>query len=248
MFFEDSLIFFPSKFPLGEWQPEGLEFEDAWFEADDGVRLHGWYCRHPSPRAIVLYAHGNAGNLSHRASVLKVLRDQLWLSVMIFDYRGYGRSAGRPNEAGVLKDARAARRWLAEREKIAPEEVLLLGRSIGGAVMVDLAAELETRGLVLESTFTTLRDVAAVHYPRALVRLLLRSQFNSLEKIARYHGPLLQSHGDEDTVVPYALGRRLFEAARGPKRFVTLKGGDHNEPPGAEYLAALEEFLDSLGA
>lgn len=248
MLFEESFIFLPSRFPSGDWQPAGLEFEDAWFEADDGVRLHGWYCSHPLPRAFLLFAHGNAGNLSHRAAFLRLLRDALQVAVMIFDYRGYGRSEGRPNEAGVLRDAAAARDWLARREGIAAQEIVLLGRSLGGAVMVDLAAREGARALVLESTFTTLPDVAAVHYPWAPVRLLLRTRFNSLEKIGRYRGPLLQSHGDQDEVIPYELGRRLFEAAVGPKQFVTIEGGEHNGPPDGRYLSTLDAFLGSLGA
>jgi hypothetical protein len=247
MFFEESLIFLPSKFPAGDWAPVGLEFEDAWFKSADGVRLHGWYCPHPSPRAFVLFAHGNAGNLSHRAPVLRLLRNALRASVMIFDYRGYGRSEGRPNETGVCRDAIAARDWLARREGTSAEKIVLMGRSIGGAVIVDLAAREGARALVLESTFTTLPDVAAVHYPWAPVRRLLRTRFNSLEKIPRFAGPLLQSHGDADEVVPYELGRRLFEAAVGPKQFVTIPGGDHNGPPDARYLAALDSFLESLG-
>ena len=113
VFFENSLIFFPSVYPEGNWNPRDLEFEDAWFEAADGTRLHGWYCRAQDPRAVVLLAHGNGGNLSDRADIVRVLVDRLGASVMIFDYRGYGRSAGSPSQAGVLADARAARRWLA---------------------------------------------------------------------------------------------------------------------------------------
>ena len=112
---ENSLIYFPSVYPDGNWNPHGLKFEDAWFDAPDGTKLHGWYVPTPNPRAILLFAHGNAGNLSHRIELLEVFSNQLQTSVMIFDYRGYGRSEGRPTEAGILSDARAARRWLAAR-------------------------------------------------------------------------------------------------------------------------------------
>jgi fermentation-respiration switch protein FrsA (DUF1100 family) len=246
MFFEEALIFFPARYPEGDWQPEGLAFEDARFSSADGTRIHGWYLPHEQPRAVVLFCHGNAGNVSHRAEMLRVLHDGVAVSVLAFDYRGYGRSAGKPNEAGVLADARAARAWLARRAAVDPSEIALMGRSLGGAVAVDLAAHEGARALVVESSFTSLADVAAYHYPWLPVRWALRTRLDSLGKIAAYHGPLLQSHGTADTIVPYRLGRRLFEAANQPKRFVTLPDLDHNDPQPAEYYRALIRFLDDL--
>lgn len=246
MIFEDSLIFFPSRYPEGDWQPAGLDFEDAWFSSADGIRLHGWYLAHPNPRAVVLFCHGNAGNITHRAETAYVLSRTVGVSLLMFDYRGYGRSEGKPNEAGVLADARAARVWLARRAGIAESDVVLMGRSVGGAVAVDLAAADGARGLVLESTFTSIPDVAAYHYPWLPVRHVLSTQLNSLAKIASYHGPLLASHGDADTVVPYSLGRRLFEAANEPKQFITIPGRNHNDPQNGAYYDALIAFLDGL--
>ena len=246
MLLEDSLIYFPSPYPEGDWQPAGLNFEDAWFQSADGTRLHGWYVVAANPRAVVLVCHGNAGNLSHRAPVAEILSRQVGASVLLFDYRGYGRSDGRPNEPGLVADARAARAWLARRAGVAESDVVLMGRSVGGAVAVDLAAADGARALVLEGTFTSLPDVAAYHYPWLPVRLALRTQFNSLKKIPAYHGPLLASHGDADTIVPYALGRRLFEAANEPKQFITLPGADHNDPMDREYYENLTAFLDGL--
>jgi len=244
MFLERAMIFFPSSYPEGDWNPAGLVFEDAWFEAPDGTRLHGWYVPCEHPRAAVLYCHGNAGNITHRAGILSRLHDQTRVSVLIFDYRGYGRSEGRPDEAGVLADARAARDWLARREGIEPGDVVLLGRSIGGGVAVDLAARDGAGALVLESTFTSLPDVAAHHYPWLPVRRLMRTRFDSLSKIANYHGPLLQSHGNADTIVPYPLGRQLFEAGNEPKQFITIPGGDHNDSQPEGYYETLSAFLD----
>lgn len=244
MFLERALIFFPSPYPEGDWNPAGLVFEDAWFKAPGGPQLHGWYVPCENSRAAVLYCHGNAGNITHRAGVLAVLHDRVGVSVLIFDYRGYGRSEGRPNEAGVLDDARAARDWLARREKIEPGEVVLMGRSIGGGVAVDLAARDGARALILESTFTSLPDVAAHHYSWLPVRGLMRTRFDSLSKIADYHGPLLQSHGDADTIVPYPLGRQLFEAANDPKQFITIPGGDHNDSQPEAYYETLSAFLE----
>jgi fermentation-respiration switch protein FrsA (DUF1100 family) len=245
MAFENSLIYFPSVYPEGDWNPGGLAFEDAWFTAADGTKLHGWYLPCANPRAIVLFAHGNAGNLSHRRDFLELLSG-LNVAVLIFDYRGYGRSAGSPTEAGILQDARAARRWLAERAGAGEAEVVLFGESLGGAVMVDLAAKEGARGLVLLGTFTSLADVAAFHYPWLPVKLLMRSRLDSRTKIGGYHGPLLQVHGDADTIVPPRLAQALFDAANEPKRLVLVPGADHNDPPTAQLRQALDEFLDEI--
>jgi uncharacterized protein len=244
MFLEDHLIFFPMRYPGGEWRPGGLEFEDAWFASADGTRLHGWYVPCQGARAAVLFCHGNAGNVTHRAGALEMLHRRVGASVLIFDYRGYGRSEGKPSEAGILADARAARRWLAEREKIGEADVVVMGESIGGAVAVDLAARDGAKALVLESTFTSLPDVAAHHYPWLPVRWAMRTRLDSAAKIGDYHGRLLQSHGDADTIVPLRFGRGLFEAANEPKRFLLYHGHDHNDPMPAEYYDALADFLD----
>ena len=245
LFMENSLIYFPSIYPDGFWDPPGLEFEDAWFETPDGTKLHGWYVPHENPRAVVLFAHGNAGNLSHRYDLLQSLHE-LGVSVMIFDYRGYGRSEGSPSEAGILADARTARHWLAERAGVKQSDIVLMGESLGGGVMVDLAARDGARALVLENTFTSLPDVAAYHYPWLPVKLLMRTRLNSAVKIADYRGPLLQTHGDADTIIPFKIGRRLFEVANEPKELVVIAGGDHNDPRTEQFFAALEEFLGKL--
>ncbi|MCX7425550.1 MAG: alpha/beta hydrolase [Planctomycetia bacterium] len=246
MIFEESFIFFPSRYPEGDWRPQGFPWEDAWFQADDGTRLHGWYVPHERPRAVILFCHGNAGNITHRADMLRTLHERVGAAVLIFDYRGYGRSEGKPDEPGVLQDARAARAWLAGREGIPEKEIVLLGRSLGGAVAVDLAARDGARALVLESTFTSVPDMASQLYGGLPLRLLLRTQLDAAAKIGDYHGPLLESHGTADTIVPYAMGRRLFEAANEPKQFIPLEGRDHNDSQGAEYYESLARFLDGL--
>lgn len=246
MIFEESLIFFPSRYPEGDWRPQGLPLEDAWFEAADGTRLHGWYVACEEPRAVVLFCHGNAGNVTHRLEMMRVLHDYVGVSVLVFDYRGYGRSQGKPDEPGVLADARAARAWLAKRAGIAEREVVMMGRSLGGAVAVDLAARDGARALVLESTLTSIPDLGAYHYPWLPVRWLARTRLDALAKIPDYHGPLLQSHGNADRIVPYRFGQRLFEAANEPKTFVTIPNRDHNDPQNQEYYQALIAFLDEL--
>ncbi|MHB1035336.1 MAG: alpha/beta hydrolase [Pirellulales bacterium] len=248
MIFEESFVFLPTKYPDGNWRPPGLAFEDAWFAAADATRLHGWYVAHPRPKAVILWAHGNGGNLSYRdrAETLRRLHDQLGVSVMLFDYRGYGRSEGTPTEPGILDDARAARAWLAGKAGVRESEVVLFGDSLGGAVMVDLAAKDGARGLILENTFTALPDAAAYHFPWLPVRTLMRIRLDSLSKIADYHGPLLQLHGNADTLVPYELGQQLFAAANDPKQFVTIDGGNHNDERSPRFYEAVGAFLKRL--
>lgn len=248
MIFEESLIFFPMRYPEGDWNPAGLEFEDAWFDAPDGTRLHGWYLPHASPRGVMLIAHGNAGNVTHRADQLRYLHYQLNLSVLVFDYRGYGRSEGRPDGPGVLADARAARRWLAGRTGLSPREIILYGESLGSAVMVDLASDGGARALILTNAFSSLADVAAHHYPLLPVRLLMRTRLDAAAKIPEYHGPLLMCHGNADTIIPYPLGRQLFDAANQPKQWITLPRHDHNDPLPPLWWDAMDRFLQQLEA
>jgi uncharacterized protein len=243
--FESSVVFQPSRFPEGNWQPTGLQFEDAWFASADGTRLHGWYVPQEHARATVLYCHGNGGNVALWGDAARALHDRVGVSVLLFDYRGYGRSEGKPSEAGILADARAARAWLARREGIAENQIVLMGRSLGGGVAVDLAANDGARALVLESTFTSLPDVAQTMFPLLPARLLMQTRLNSIKKIADYHGPLLESHGTADRLIPYAIGCRLFDAANQPKQFVPIPGGDHNDPQSEEYYRALAAFFDT---
>ena len=245
--FEQSLIFAPTRFPDGRWTPpEGLPVEDAWFAAEDDTRLHGWYCSHPTPVAHVLFCHGNAGNLTDRAALMQQLHDQHRVAVLMFDYRGYGRSEGKPSEKGVMQDARAARAWLAQRANVVEQDIVLMGRSLGGAVAIDLAAQDGARGLILESTFTSLPDVASRLAWWAAPKLTMQTRLNSLAKIGNYHGPLLYSHGSADRLIPFGQGEKLFAAANEPKHFVTIEGGDHNDPQSAEYYRQLDHFLAAL--
>lgn len=247
MIFEESLIFVPSRYPDGDWQPAALDFQDVEFRAEDGVRLHGWYCPMRDDRAVVLVSHGNAGNLSHRAEEIRLWQQHLRVSVFIYDYRGYGRSEGSPNEQGLYADSRAAYRWLTQQE-VAADRVVLRGESIGAAVALQLALEVPHRALILESPFTSVVDMAKRQFPWVPVHWLLRNRFESDAKIARYRGRLLITHGTHDSIVPFQMGRRLFELASEPKTFHAIERADHNDVPwvgGAAYFRAIDEFLRS---
>ena len=242
---ENTLLYPAPKFPEGDWDAAYLPHEDVNFTSADGTQLHGWLVEHPQPRAAVLYLHGNGDCVGYLGPYLQQLRDNHQLTIFAFDYRGYGKSAGSPGEQGILEDSHAAQLWLAERLKLQPADIVLMGRSLGGGVAVDLAANNGARGLVLQSTFTSLPDAAACLYPWAPVKWLMKNRYDSLSKIGRYPGSVLMSHGTTDELVPCNLGRKLYDAIPGPKQFFDLPGG-HNDEESPEYYQALDEFLGRL--
>ncbi|MBA3480978.1 MAG: alpha/beta fold hydrolase [Pirellulales bacterium] len=246
-FFERWLVYPAPRHTAQDWVAADLPHEDVYFSADDGTKLHGWYVPHAKPRGVMLFAHGNGEHVARLAPLLKLLHDLADVSVFAWDYRGYGRSEGKPHEDNVLADARTAQLWLAERGGVRPEDVIVYGRSLGGAVAVGLASQYPVRGMVLERTFADLVETAAHHFRWLPVRLMMKNRFPSIERITTYRGPLFQSHGTEDEVVPFAMGKKLFDAATTEnKKFFVVEGGNHNGPQPEEYYKALGEFLDSL--
>ncbi len=242
---ERRLVYYPAVYPVGEWNKPTADTEDVGFFAADGTRLHGWFLPHERPRGVALICHGNGGNItSYRESLVR-LNEENQLSVMSFDYRGYGKSAGVPSEEGLLQDARAARDWLAKRTGVPIEDVILFGYSLGGAVAVDLAQD-GARGLVLWSTFSTLPETASAHYRWLPTGALMTERFDSVSKLRRYNGPLLQSHGDQDEIIPIELGERLHAAHSGPKRFIRIPGANHSNADSPSYRRELATFLDEL--
>jgi hypothetical protein len=247
LFFENTLLYPAPRYPTGDWTAAGLAHEDVFFASADGTKLHGWLFEHESPRAVILYAHGNGDCVAYLGPYLSQVRDKLRVSVFAFDYRGYGRSEGSPNEPGILADGEAAHRWLAKRTGKRLDEIVLMGRSLGGGVVVNLAAQNGARGLILQSTFTSLPDAVARMYPWVPVRLLMHNRYDSLSKIARYDGPVLASHGTADELVPLELGRKLYDAAPTTrKELFTIEGGGHNSPEPREYYLMLDRWLDEL--
>lgn len=243
---ERAAVYQPLKFPEGNWAPANLRYEDAYFTSADGTELHGWYIPHPAPRAVVLFAHGNGGNITHHAEFLRDLRLRHAVAILGFDYRGYGRSGGKPSEPGLIADARAAREWLSVRTGYPESRIVLMGHSLGGGVVTQLAAQDGAPALVLISTFTSLPDVGGEHVPWLSPRAIMVNRFNSLAAIQEYSGPVLISHGDADRLIPLEQGRRLYEAAPGSKRLVINRGGRHNDGFTEEFHAALERLLYAL--
>jgi len=242
----DALVYFPDRELYGDPADVGLAFTDMTIPTEDGERLHAWWIptRATPARAHVLFFHGNAGNISHRLAHAAAL-SAASLDVLLVDYRGYGRSTGRPSEEGLYRDARASLAALKSGGAVDPSRVLLMGESLGGAVALHLALESPPRGCVLQSTFTSLRDVGREHYPAAL-SALAGDAYPSLRRIASLRAPLLVIHGDADEIVPLAHGRALFAAAPEPKRLLVVPGAGHNdlvERMGAAYGAEVAAWL-----
>lgn len=247
-FLETWLVYPIPPIERGDWQPQGLAYEDVSFEAADGTKLHGWFVPHPHAKRAIVYFHGNGESVGDNADLVAYLSDVLESAVFIFDYRGYGHSSGRPDEAGCIADGLAAQRWLADRLGVKPSELVLMGSSLGSAVAVAVAAEQGAQALVLKNAFSRMTDVAAYHYPWLPVWLVMRNRYDSLARIGRYDGPLLQSHGMADRIVPIEYGRRLFDAApTKDKKFLEYADIGHNDPPPQRYFRELAAFLDRVG-
>ncbi len=241
---QDRLLYFPSRMLTASPAHLGLRFEPVSFDTEDGETLDGWWIPAEPERAVLLFCHGNAGNISHRLESVEVFH-RLGLSVLLFDYRGYGQSTGRPSEAGLYRDGEAAWRYLTQTRRIDSLDVVLFGRSLGGAVATYLAAQHRTGALIVESAFTSVPDVAARHYPFLPVRALARSRFDNLGRIATVQTPLLVIHSRHDEIIPFEHGQRLFEAALSNKAFLEIEGG-HNDGflvSAARYRDAIDAFL-----
>jgi fermentation-respiration switch protein FrsA (DUF1100 family) len=224
----NSLLFFPSRAITTTPATVGLAFDDVRFETDDGECLHGWWVPARAPvSGHVLLCHGNAGNVGDRVAHIALLA-AAGFDVLAFDYRGYGQSSGRASEHGTYRDARAARRTLLRRPGVDGARVLYLGESLGGAVAVALAREFAPAGLILQSTFTSIRDMARLHYP-FIPRALVPDAYPSLRLISELSVPLLVLHGNGDRIVPPLHGEALFDAAPGPKRIELFEGAGHND-------------------
>jgi len=212
-----------------EQTPEavGLDYEDVPLVAADGTQLHSWFVGHPEARATVLLLHGNGGNVSHRVQKLRIFYD-MGLQVLVLDYRGYGRSQGRPSEKGLYEDAAAAYEYLVDKRGLKPGKIVVYGESLGSAVGVDLVVKRSVGGLILEGAFTNVAQMSRRIFP-FLPTAFLRYRFDTLEKMGRMKTPLLIIHSRNDEVVPFEMGRTLFDAAASDTKDILAVYGGHNE-------------------
>ncbi len=249
---DQTFVFFPESRLAATPADFGLPYDEVSFTAEDGVRLHGWFVPGTPDAPVILFFHGNAGNISHRIHNLRLFRERLGVSVFIFDYRGYGRSDGSPSEEGTYADARGALAWLREKGWAA-DHTIYFGRSLGAGVATQLALEAPPAGLVLETPFPSIAAMGRRHYPGlyAVLGWSVRSRYDTLEKIGDIHVPLLIFQGSADAIVPPQMARQVFEAANEPKQFHLIPGAGHNDTldHGIEdYWRVWQEFVAALVA
>jgi uncharacterized protein len=250
MLFEDKFIYFPQKYPQGAYDQARTipNLRDCWIKTEDNVTIHAWFAPAESAKATLVLSHGNAGNISHRYLLLRSLQRHSF-NVLMYDYRGYGRSEGTPTEAGIYKDGRAAYDYAASLPEAKAGPMILWGTSLGGAVAIDVATHRQPAGLILESTFTSAEDVARIAYPFLPVHFFMQTKLNSIEKIKTLTLPTLVIHGARDSIIPIGLGRKLFSAANAPKDFYEIPNADHNDTffiGGEEYFNCIDRFIASI--
>jgi fermentation-respiration switch protein FrsA (DUF1100 family) len=241
--FQSRMVFYPEVEREVSATPASvnLPFEDLHLQTSDGVDLHGWYIPAAQPRGTVLFLHGNAGNISHRLDSLEMFH-RLGYNTLIFDYRGYGNSGGRPDEQGTYRDAEAAWRYLTEQRHVPECRIVLFGESLGGAIAAWLAARQKPAALVIASSFTSVPDLGQQLYPYLPIRLLARMRYDTRAYLRSVSAPVLIAHSPQDDIIPFAQGQALFAAAHPPKRFLELAGGHNNG-----FIFMREDWVKALG-
>ncbi|MBN2541812.1 alpha/beta hydrolase [bacterium] len=238
-------IYIPYREMTGTPADFGLYFEEVNLETEDSIELSAWFIPAENSRGTVLFCHGNAGNISHRSETIRII-NELGLSLLIFDYRGYGESEGKPLENGLYLDAEAAWDYLLNERGNDPSEIILWGRSLGGSVAAWLANERKSGVLILESSFTSVPDLASELYPFLPVKLLARFRHNTREYVKDAQCPVLVIHSKDDDIIPFHHGRELYEAANEPKEFLQISG-DHNSGFAQDqdiYQQAINKFIN----
>jgi len=237
---QPGMIFYPLKdidVTPDQW---GLPYETVKIKSSGNVTLSAWYIPDTAADKTVLFFHGNGGNISHRGDSIYIFH-KLKMNVLIIDYPGYGESEGVPSEDGLYQSANAAWQYLINDKKVNPEDIIIFGRSLGGAVATDLASRVNAGGLILESTFSSIRDIVDVSFPLLSKFIFLRYSFNSLSKIKNIKTPLLLIHSPDDEVIPYQLGLKLFDRASVEKVFLQIKGG-HNDG----FMQSISPYMKTL--
>ncbi len=244
---QDSIIYQPRREMILSPSSVGLQYEEVRFRTPDGVALYGWFVPAGKPSVeVLLFFHGNAGNISHRLDSIRIFHD-LGLNIFIFDYRGYGLSEGTPSEEGLYTDGKAALGFLIEKG-YSPEDVIAFGRSLGGAVAAKISSETPPAALILESTFTSLAAMASRVAPLFPVRFLLRSGYPTDRILPGVRCPILVVHSPDDDIIPFSNGMKLFGLASEPKTFLRTRGS-HNEGfliSGPLYTDGLASFISSV--
>lgn len=240
--FEKRGIYFPTRKLESTPEEIGLEFEDVYFFSSDGIRLNGWYIPARESRATVLFCHGNAGNISHRIEIIEMF-SRLGLDVFIYDYRGYGKSQGSPNEEGLYIDAQAAYKYLLDKRNLNEKSIVIYGKSLGGNIAIELCSKVRPAALITDSAFTSAMDMGKKLFPFIPIRWFISVKYDALSRIKEITIPKLIIHSEDDEIIPFQHGKRLYEASPEPKEFYPMRGG-HNE---AVYLFR-EDFVKRIDA
>lgn len=246
-FFQKRIIFIPYRDIVATPSDIGLKFDDVYFRTQDGTSLNGWFIPAAKAEYTVLFCHGNGGNISHRLDTI-ALYNRIPLNFFIFDYRNYGKSSGSLSEKGLYEDIAAAWKYLTETRKIPPEKIIIVGRSLGGSIAAHAAAEFAPGGLILESTFTSMTEIAGHRLPFLPVSCLLHYKLPTVENLAKVKCPVLIIASPDDTIVPFKYGKKLFAEAPEPKTFLQLTG-DHNDCYflcRTQYIEALTKFIKTV--
>ena len=245
-YIENKNIYFPAKEIESLPSLMDIPFEDVYIKTDDGIKINGWFMPYKEANYTLLFFHGNAGNIGHRLEKLNILRE-LGVNIFIIDYRGYGKSEGRPSEKGFYLDAQAAYRYLVESREIVPQQIILYAESLGTAIAIDLASKLKVRALIIEGAFSNGKDMAKRIYP-FIPNFLFSNMYDSTAKIKNIEAPKLFLHTQDDEVVPWELAKKLYSLACEPKEFIALTGG-HNQAfldSQEKYQSAISYFLSQL--
>jgi fermentation-respiration switch protein FrsA (DUF1100 family) len=239
-FLQDRMLYYPQKEIEGTPKDIGLDFEEVLLKTRDGVTIHAWYIPAKNERGFLLFCHGNAGNISHRLDSIQIF-NRLGLSVLILDYRGYGRSEGKPSEEGTYLDAEAAWDYLVNERKNPANMIVIFGRSLGGAVAAEMARRHACGALIIESGFTSVPDFGQRLFPYLPVRLLAKYKYATIDKIVNIATPKLFIHSPDDEIIPFYYGKALYDKAAKPKEFLQIRGG-HNEG----FLISSEKYADGI--
>jgi uncharacterized protein len=245
---ERLFVYYPSRQLSADPGNVGLGFQDIALVAEDNVKLHGWFVPSEGANRTMMIFHGNGGNIGDRVSWVRLLHD-LGVHVCIVDYRGYGKSEGKPFEEGLYRDARAVYNWWMRERQPRGEKLIIFGESLGGAIAVHLAARVPAAALILQSTFTSAREMAKTMFPIGLLLPLTGVRFESEKEIARVACPKIIIHGTRDEIVPFQLGKRLHDVAPHPKLFYPVPEAGHNDlvwVAGTEYSRQLTTFLSTI--
>ncbi|OGV31252.1 MAG: hypothetical protein A2020_01355 [Lentisphaerae bacterium GWF2_45_14] len=226
--FQEKFIYVPDRGLTDNPGSAGLKYEDVELTTEDGTLLHAWFVPAENPKGVILFCHGNAGNLSDRIATIKVFYE-LEMDVMIFDYRGYGKSEGSPSEKGTYQDARAAWNYLVRKREIPPDKIIIVGRSMGGAIAAELAAEKAPAGVIIESAFISIPEIAKDLYPFIpLIRPFSKIKYDTAEYMKKINSPVMVIQSIDDEIINFRHGEQVFKSANSPKKFVKLSGS-HNE-------------------